>query len=135
MSGFAFRRLAAGLLLAAPLALASCREPAPSETGEGPPQQVPITLANHTPGSVITLLAPGETSGCAGCELHQGGHRLITLSLKNGEVTFFRAMFGGVAQDDVECKWTGQVGIMVDYLNGNLTCVNWEVVASANPTP
>ena len=134
MPGLALRRLCAGLLIALPFALTSCITEI-EDSVTGPPQNVPITLANHTEGSVITILAPGESPGCPGCELSHLGTRLITLSLQNGQGVLFRAMFGGVVRDDVRCKWQGETVIMVDYLNETLTSVNWTAVGAPGLVP
>ena len=128
------RPLLAGILLATPLVLVSCFDDNPS----GPRQQVPVTLSNHSSGPVSIDVEDGDCNagGLPGVPHSSispnGGWRILTLSMQDGQVVPFKVYtVGGPLLGTVECKWRGETHISVDYQVpqgsqvAQLLCIVW----------
>ncbi|HEV8150377.1 MAG TPA: hypothetical protein VGP61_09375 [Gemmatimonadales bacterium] len=109
------------VMLAAPFVLTSCKKEATTQ----PLTSVIVKLTNHGSGP-ITILAEGESlSSCTNCQLSAGGFRNVTIGMTRGDTFEFDAYFGGAFQQEVHCKWTGEVSISVDWDGLDLRCKVW----------
>ena len=76
------------------------------------------TIARHA----FIQGAPGQQSNA---QLADTTLPSLRIRMEEGQTFQFRAYFGGNLRDERSCKWHGEHTIMVDWLNGELNCINW----------